>query len=450
MRSTSEKPRAALTHSILLTLVVLLSACAGGMPQQAAVTDPMRPLAEEYVHLGLLMQNHDKLEYMYSGLQEWRTAAQGNQVPLPRIQADLSSLHDRIAALPVPADTMELQRRKVLLGRISAGIVRADILQGKLPASFDEETRLLFGVEVPHYDEAHFRELAAELDALIPGEGELPDRLQQFRDQFVIPVDKVEPAIRAALKECRQRTLAHLTLPENESVSLNITTGKHWVGFAEFKGNSQTTIHINKSVPIHVERVLQLGCHEGYPGHHVHATLMEAELVKKRDWIENTFVPLHGTIATVAEGAANYGVDLACRRIIQKAFEKSVILPLAGLNGDQLDLYYRYFDLLDELNYARNEVARHYLYGGMPKEEAIQWLMEFGLESRGTASQRLDFIDALRTYVINYNYGKSVVRGFVESEGGADTDAKWAAFEEVLSTPITAQDMLRRTANNHQ
>ena len=199
-----------------------------------------------------------------------------------------------------------------------------------------------------------------------------------------------------------------------------------------------------------MERVLQLGCHEGYPGHHVHATLMEAELVKKRDWIENTFVPLHGTIATVAEGAANYGVDLAFTRKERIAFEKSVILPLAGLNGDQLDLYYRYFDLLDELNYARNEVARHYLYGGMPKEEAIQWLMEFGLESRGTASQRLDFIDALRTYVINYNYGKSVVRGFVESEGGADTDAKWAAFEEVLSTPITAQDMLRRTANNHQ
>lgn len=273
MISTRKKSRASLGHRILLTMVVLL--CAGqAMSQPASVADPMRPLAEEYVHLGLLMQNHDKLEYMYFGPQEWRTAAQGNQVTLPQIQADLSSLHDRITALPVPVDAMELQRRKVLLGRISAGIVRADILQGKLPASFDEETRLIFGVEVPHYEEAHFRELAAELDVLIPGEGDLPARLQQFRDQFVIPVDKVEPAIRVALKECRQRTLAHLTLPENESVSLNITTGKHWVGFAEFKGNSRTTIHINKSVPIHVERVLQLGCHEGYPGHHVHATLM--------------------------------------------------------------------------------------------------------------------------------------------------------------------------------
>lgn len=436
---------------VLLVLAFTLALCSGrALAAEKPGADPMAPLAEEFVHLGLLLHNHDKLEYLYFGPEEWRSAAKEKPVSLPEIQRGLSSLSERITALPVPTEPMERQRREALLARIGTMIVRADILQGKLPASFDEETRLLFGVQVPHHDEDHFRALAAELDKLIPGEGDLAARVQRFRDQFVIPPDKIEATINAAVKECRRRTKAQLTLPENESISLNMTTGKHWVGFAEFQGNSHTVIHINRDVPIHVERVLQLGCHEGYPGHHVHATLMEAELVKKRGWIEYSFAPLHGPLAVIAEGAANYGVDLAFSREERIKFEKSVILPLAGLNSDQLELYYRYFDLLDGLNFARNEVARQYLYGGLPKDKAIQWLMDFGLESRGTASQRLDFIDAMRTYVINYNYGKTLVRDYVEGQGGADREARWKVFNEVISTPIAPADMLRKSGNQAQ
>ena len=150
----------------------------------------------------------------------------------------------------------------------------------------------------------------------------------------------------------------------------------------------------------------------------------------------------------IAEGAANYGVDLAFTPAERIAYERSVILPMAGLDGEQLELYYRYFALLDQLNFARNEVARYYLYGGMPREQAIEWLMEFGLESRGTASQRLDFIAAMRSYVINYNYGKSLVRDYVESQAGPDREARWQVFQQVLSTPIQPQQMRQNIAQS--
>jgi hypothetical protein len=438
-------PYPLLAKGIAIVAVSLLaSGCANS--KQAPTVESMTDLAEEFIHLGLQAQNHDKLEYLYFGPEQWRTAAQEKPLSLTQIQTKLTALSQRIKALPNADDEMESKRRALLLDRITAMVVRADVLQQKFPASFDEESRQLFGVTAPHYDENHFRALADELNEIIPGEGALPERIQRFRDQFIIPADKVETAITAAVQECRKRTKAQIDLPDNESVSLNITSGKHWVGFAEYKGNSQTTIHINTGVPIHVERVLQLGCHEGYPGHHVHASLMEQELVKKKGWIEYTFVPLNGSTATVAEGAANYGVDLAFSRDERIEFEKAVVLPIAGLKGDQLDLYYRYFDLLDRLNFARNEVARLHLFGGMPKDEAIQWLMEFGLESVGTATQRLNFIQALRTYVINYNYGKTLVKGYVESYSDQGKEAMWEAFEEVLSTPITPQDMLDRVA----
>jgi hypothetical protein len=410
-------------------------------------TDPMTPLAEEFVHLGLLAQNHDTLQYAYFGSEELRKAARDNPIAIPEIIVKLASLQNQISALPGAKKDMDKDRRAMLLARITAMITRLDILQGKFPASFDEETRLMFGVEVPHYSEDHFRTIAAALDKLIPGEGALPLRVERFRNQFIIPADRVEAVISETVRECQRRTKARLKLPENEAISLNITEEGYYVGFAEVKGNSRTVIHINRAVPIHVERVIQLGCHEGYPGHHVHGALIESELVIKRGWVEFSFIPLHGPIATIAEGAANYGVDLAFSRDERIEYESSVILPMAGLENDNLELYYRYFDLLDQLNFARNEVARRYLYEGMPKENAIVWLMEFGLETRGTASQRLDFIEAMRTYVINYNYGKTLVREYVEAKSELDKDTRWGVFEEVLTSPIQPQRMLRIIEN---
>ena len=53
------------------------------------------------------------------------------------------------------------------------------------------------------------------------------------------------------------------------------------------------------------------------------------------------------------------------------------------------------------------------------------------------AKQRVKFFDQYRSYVINYNLGKDLVKRYVESHGGtADQPAKrWAEFEKLLSSP---------------
>jgi hypothetical protein len=53
------------------------------------------------------------------------------------------------------------------------------------------------------------------------------------------------------------------------------------------------------------------------------------------------------------------------------------------------------------------------------------------------AAQRVRFFDQYRSYVINYNYGKDLVRTFIESRGGTpDQPAKrWREFEQLLSSP---------------
>jgi len=420
-------------------LVVLAGVAAAAGSERV---DSMGAIADDFVRLGLLFQNHDPTPYLYIGPEALRTEARSQSVPLDTIVAQLQDLQSRIDELPAAAVPDDQRRRRDLTDRITALAARGRILMAEYPAGFDEETRLIFGVQVPAYDEAHFRAIAAQLDEIIPGEGDLVARVAAFREQFVIPPERLEAVIGRAMEECRARTRAHMALPDDERVTLNITSGKHWVGFTEYRGGGRSIVHLNRDVPVHIERAIELGCHEGYPGHHVHATLVEQELLMRRGWTEYSLITLLGPLAVVAEGAASFAMDLAFSREERIEFERSVLLPLAGLKVEQLDTYYHFIDLLDELNFARNEVARKYLYGGMPREQAVRWLMEFGLETRGTAEQRLNFIDAQRAYVVTYNYGKKLVREYVLSRARPGSDDAWQTFYEVLATPLMPADLV--------
>ena len=144
----------------------------------------------------------------------------------------------------------------------------------------------------------------------------------------------------------------------------------------------------------------------------------------------------------ITEGAASYAEDLAFSREERMQFNSEVLMPLAGLDASNLALYANYTDLVGELNYARNTVASAYLYEGLGREEAIEWLMEYGLETRGTASQRLDFIDVQRAYVLTYNYGKQLVAEHIGETLTEDPDQAWEKFVDILLTPLGPQDLL--------
>ena len=413
---------------------------AGGEKDSSSVS--MDDLALQFVEIGLRFQNHDPLPYVYIGEEELRIAARADKSSLPQVMEQLTELQELLESLPDTSNATGVRRRRDLLARVTALYTRGQILSGDFPKSFDEETQKLFGVVAPKYDEAHFQELVTELDASIPGTGSLVDRIADFRKQFVIPSDKLELVIGRAMDECRERTHAHIELPPNEQVTLNLTKDMPWVGFTEYRGNSQSTVHLNSDVPVHIERAIELGCHEGYPGHHAHATLVEQELVKKRGWIEYTYIPMVGPLAVIAEGAASFAMDLVFSREQRIAFERDVLLPLAGVNGDEMDLYYRYIDLIAELNFARNEAARKYLYEGMPREDALDWLMEFGLETPGTAATRLNVIDAQRSYVVTYNLGRRLIAEDLLSHGAQGSSQSWERYFEIFLTPLSPVDLV--------
>ena len=138
--------------------------------------------------------------------------------------------------------------------------------------------------------------------------------------------------------------------------------------------------------------------------------------------------------------AAGASVELAFPDGERVAFEKEVLFPLAGLDPTAADRYYELRELLGRLDYSGNEAARDYLNGAIDREQAVQWLVDYSLSSPERARQRTDFFDTYRSYVINYNLGKDMVRDYVERDT-EDLAIRWQRFEQLLSSPMSPADL---------
>ena len=398
-------------------------------------------IAEDYVHLVLAMDEHDP-GYVdaYIGPPELAEAAPGRFPTLDNIRTGADELLRDLRDLNPSEDRLATLRATALENLLISLSARIDVVSGAdLP--FDEETRLVFGIVAPDHDDAHYESMLAELDSLLPGEGDMGQRAIAYRQQFVIPPDRLNEVFNAAIAECRRRTAEYIDLPPGEDFTLEYVTDQPWSGYNWFQGNAFSLIQINTDLPRHIDRAIDLGCHEGYPGHHTFGSLVERELYRGRGWIEFSVYPLYSPTALLSEGSANYGIELAFPGQQRIDYEVEFLFPLAGLDADQAERYYRYLELREELGYARIDAARDYLDGRKTRAETVDWLQRIQLISAEEAEQSLDFIDTYRTYVINYSLGQDLVGAFVERESGGDPDRMWQLFERLLTEPFSVAEL---------
>ena len=397
---------------------------------------PMDTIAERYVKLVLAVGQYDP-DYVdaYYGPEEWRVAAGRGKEPLDSIAVEARSLIARLDAIDPTGLTDEMLklRRDYLKGQLSALVARVEMLGGK-KFSFDEESRLLYDAVAPTYDAEHFKAILKEIDALLPGEGTIRERYENFRKRFIIPAAKLDTVFRTAIEECRRRTRGHIALPQGESFTVEYVANKPWGGYNWYKGNSRSIIQVNTDLPSYIDRAIDLAAHEGYPGHHVYNALLEEQMVKKRGWIEFTVYPLFSPQSLIAEGSANYGVHVVMTDEERLKFERTVLFPLAGLDPTLTETYEKVMDLIGKLSYAGNEAARGYLDGTMTRDQAALFLEEYELMTPERAQKRLDFIQQYRGYVINYNLGQDMVKQYVELRAHTPQQ-QWEEFGRLLSSP---------------
>ncbi len=431
-------------YKLIFPLVLVLFIACNEVKKEEPNAAQLNALAEKYVRLGLAIGQYDKdFVDAYYGPDSLKPGAvpEGSKFPKDSFLKAVTLLSAELKAFGGNRNDTLAKRSSWILSQLKAYERRIRIFGGD-SASFDVECKDLYGVTAPVYDTMHFRNIGRQLDSLLPGKGTVNERLQQLANRFIIPKEKLDTVIKTAIAECRKRTLQHYALPSTENFSLEFVNNKPWAGYNWYKGNYRSVIQINTDLKIFIDRVIDVGSHESYPGHHVFNMLLEKNLYRDKGWVEVSMYPLFSPQSLIAEGSANYGISLVLPGEEKVNFAKNVLLPLAGLDTAGISVYFKAMELKDELNFVRNEVGRGLLDHTMTEDQAVQWLENFALSNEETAKKSISFIRANRSYIINYNYGKQLVREYVEAKAGAGAvDKKWEAFGWLLSNEVKPADL---------
>ncbi len=404
-----------------------------------AMAAPLDDAARVYVRLTLEAGAREP-GYVdaYYGPAEWKAEADPRSVEA--LRRDAAALRLRLEAMPGLAGE-DLRRRDFLIAQLRAAETRLAIGAG-VKLSFADEAEGLFATRPQLQPLDRFDAVLADIERLLPGDGPLWQRVDALKNKVVVPPDRLTAVMQAAIAECRRRTALYIVLPAEETFRLSFVTAKPWGGYNWYQGNATSLIEVNTDLPVRIDRAVDLGCHEGYPGHHVLNLLLERRLARERGWIEFTIYPLYSPQSLLAEGSANYGIDLAFPGDDQRDFEKRVLYPLAGLDpalaGPQAALN----KALRALSGARLTIAREYLDGRIDRATALALTQKYLLVSPARAEQSMTFTDTYRSYVINYGLGRDMVQARVE-RAGPDAAARWRVMEALLSEPTLPADLLQ-------
>ena len=438
-----------MTRNILCILLatVALTACnstptvgpdsvSGSSPQAGS---QLTEIVDDYLRLTLEAGTHEA-EWVdaYYGPADLKAAAVANPRSKTQLLADAREMIARLdQSTSAPVDE---RRVRALRGMLVAAETRLEMLRGR-QFSFVDETKGQFATIPELKPLSDYDSLLARLEKLIPGTGPLATRVDAFNERFTIPKGRLQTVFDAAIAECKRRTEQHIKLPAGETFTMEFVTGKPWSGYNYYKGGYKSLIQINTDLPIRISRAVDLGCHEGYPGHHVLNLMVESKLARANGWNEYEVNPLYSPTSVLSEGSANYGIDLAFPGPERLKFERDVLYPLAGLDPATAESFWQMQQMTEGLSGARLTIAKMYLDGEVTRTQALDLTQKYLLLSPARAEQSVAFTDHYRSYVINYGWGKDLVRAYIE-RGNPDQMERWRRMEKLLSEPTLPSDLL--------
>lgn len=370
------------------------------------------------VVLALGVRDPDSLDF-FAGPAAWLSAADSAFLPLGEVRRRAARAAADLARTP-SGSAEAASRRRFLAAQLRAVMARVDLLEGRRFA-FDEESRLLFGIDIGDRDAARFAAVRAALEALLPGRGPIARRYAALERQFIVPDQKLDVVLGRAVDECRRVTATHLSLPHDAGVSIEYVRGRPWSAFTTYLGRGRSRTAINRDFAFTVDRALDVACHETYPGHHA-INVLNNPVVQ----------PLFSPQSLHTEGAASYASALAFPPDRRLAFERDVLMPLAGVDPRRADVFLEAAALVDRLRWLQSDIARRYLDGRLEFARAAAALEEETLMAPDAAETMLKFFNEFRSYVVTYTVGRDLVRDRVEA--GHDEDARWRAYERWIGT----------------
>jgi hypothetical protein len=400
----------------------------------------LNEIAEGYVRAALALDRHDPgFVDAYFGPPEWKEEAAGGDAVSP------VDLDDQVADLrtALAGHDATFPRVAFLAGQLGAIATRLRMLAGE-SLSFVDEVEGLYGFTPVRYPEEEFERIHGELEGLVPGTGDLSERVARYDRRFLVETDRILPLFERAAAECRRRSARLLPLPRDERINLRLVSEKPWGAYNWYQGGGTSNIEINTDLPRRANTILHYVAHEGYPGHHTELSTRDALLARQEGWPEYGVYPLYSPQSHISEGGADLGIELIFEPGEVAGFYRETVLPAAGITDVDVERMLEIMRLRGVLSHADENAAFMLFEDGTSDDEAEAYLRRWALLTAEEAAKRIEFIRSYRGYVFNYRTGYELVRGFVTG-GGAPGNVQKERFRHIWTTPVTPDMLVRWT-----
>ena len=155
--------------------------------------------------------------------------------------------------------------------------------------------------------ESRFNDAIKELNSLLPGSGNVRERMIEWRARFAVTPDVARTIVDAIVPEVRRRTAAFVTMPPGGGVEIAFVTNKPWSGYNWYLGGYRSRIDVNQDQTIYANDLTGLIAHETYPGHHAEHALKEKALYRERGYGEHTIQLINTPECVISEGDRDPG-----------------------------------------------------------------------------------------------------------------------------------------------
>jgi hypothetical protein len=281
--------------------------------------------------------------------------------------------------------------------------------------SYADEVEGCYGVRPTWTDEAVFTAAHEQLEELLPGDGPLAERYEQWRSSSLLPAEQVERTLAAVIEQARAATLELVRLPDGEGVELEIVHDVPWMAFCEYLGDFRSKIAVNVDLAQSAIEWLVLAIHETYAGHHAERSCKEQLLVRGGGLLEETIVLLPTPQALVMEGIAGLAPSLLLES--EGGAALAAVVRDAGIDFD-LDHALAVRRAIEPCEWAEVNAALMLYDRGAGETEAHAYLRRWGLLNVQLADHVIRFLDqpTSRSYILTYPAGRELCRSFVAGE----------------------------------
>jgi hypothetical protein len=324
-----------------------------------------------------------------------------------------------------------LDRQLVGLETLSRGLAGE-----QLP--YREEVRRCFDAEPDATPGAAYAEVRSELEDLLPGSGDLRERLKAWDDRWIIPVTALPPIVEWLLGRLRAASESRYPTPAGESVRVNLVTDQPWSGYNWYDGGLRSRVDINTDLPVRAGTLIATLAHETFPGHHLEHAWKEQRLVREEALLESSILLINTPECYISEGLAELGRRFTLSRALWlELFVGICERARLAATVEDAETQRRVGAALHRLRGSGGDAALLLHQEGRSTHEVQRFLEEEALSTPERAAKSIEFVShpLWRTYVFSYAGGERLLTRWCDAAG--DEDAAAQRFYRLLTEQLT-------------